>query len=370
MSTKQRFLSVDIFRGITIAAMIMVNNPGTWGAMYSPLEHSAWHGVTPTDLIFPFFLFIVGMSISFAYSGKKKYSITTEVYSKIISRSIKLIGLGLILAGFTLQFPFFKDLSTLRLPGVLQRIGIVFFFSAIMFLHLNWKALLAVFVTILISYWALLTQIPIDGATPLLTKSSNLASVVDLKILTVDHMWKTNYDPEGIFSTIPSIATTISGMLVGLVVVAKEKSHFQKITYFISIGVIALIIGYAWNMTFPANKTLWTSSYVLISGGWATIIFAIIYYLSDVKGLSNWGKPAIIFGSNAITVFFLSGIITRLFGMIKLGNGASIHGNLYSLLASIITIPELSSMVYSLFVITFYFLVALYMYKKEIFIKV
>lgn len=370
MKSKQRILSVDIFRGITIAAMIMVNNPGTWGAMYGPLKHSHWHGVTPTDLIFPFFLFIVGMSISFAYSGKKKNIITKNVYLKITSRSVKLIVLGLILAGFTLHFPFFKDLSTLRLPGVLQRIGIVFFFSAIMFLHLNWKSLLAVFTTILISYWALLTQVPIDGAAPLLTKSSNLASVVDLKVLTVNHMWKSNYDPEGILSTIPSIATTIFGILVGLIVISTKKTHFQKITYFISIGVITLIIGYIWNIYFPANKALWTSSFVMITGGWATIIFALIYYLSDVNGLSSWGKPAIIFGSNAITVFFLSGIIARLFGMIKLENGVSIHGNLYGILSSVITIPELSSMVYSLFVITFYFLVALFMYKKGIFLKV
>ena len=370
MSTKQRFLSVDIFRGITIAAMIMVNNPGTWGAIYPPLDHSAWHGITPTDLIFPFFLFIVGMSISFAYSGKKKNKITSDVYSKITSRSVKLIVLGLVLAGFTLHFPFFKDLPTLRLPGVLQRIGIVFFISAILFLHLNWKILLGVFVTILISYWALLTQIPIDGAMPILTKSSNLASAVDLKILTVDHMWKSSYDPEGILSTIPSIATTIFGILVGLIVLSKENTHFKKIIIFISIGVVTLVLGYLLNNIFPINKTLWTSSYVLVSGGWATIIFAVIYYLADVKGLSKWGKPAIVFGSNAITVFFLSGVVARIFGMIKLENGISIHGNLYNFLASIISTPELSSMIYSMFVITFYYLVALLMYKKEIFIKV
>ena len=370
MSTKQRFLSVDIFRGITIAAMIMVNNPGTWGAIYPPLKHSAWHGITPTDLIFPFFLFIVGMSISFAYSGKKKTGITRDVYSKIISRSVKLIALGLILAGFTLHFPFFKDLSTLRLPGVLQRIGVVFFFSAILFLHSNWKVLLGVFTTILITYWALMTQIPINGSAPLLTAESNFASVVDLKILTVDHMWKQLYDPEGILSTLPSIATTIFGILVGMIVLLKEKSHQQKIKYFIYIGVVALILGYLWNITFAVNKTLWTSSFVLATGGWASLVFAVIYYFADVKGHSNWGKPAIIFGSNAITVFFLSGVVARIFGMVKLENGISIHGNLYNLLTSVISNPELSSMLYSFFVISFYFLVALYMYRKKIFIKV
>ena len=134
MSTSKRILSVDIFRGITIATMIMVNNPGTWAAIYPPFKHAEWHGLTATDLIFPFFLFIVGMSISFAYTKKKEIGITGDVYKKIISRTLKLIGLGLILAGFIITSPFFKDLSTLRLPGVLQRIGIVFFISSILFI--------------------------------------------------------------------------------------------------------------------------------------------------------------------------------------------------------------------------------------------
>ncbi len=370
MSTKQRILSVDIFRGVTIAAMILVNNPGTWGAIYPPLEHAEWHGLTPTDLIFPFFLFIVGMSITFAYTGKKARGITPDVYKKIISRTLKLIGLGLILAGFTLHFPFFKDLSTLRFPGVLQRIGVVFFFASLMFLHMNWKGLMAVFVTILIGYWLMMTQIPINGEMPLLTKESNLASVVDLKILTVDHMWKTLWDPEGILSTLPAIATTIFGIFLGMITLQKDKTHQDKLKYFVVIGIAALILGYAWSMVFPLNKALWTSSYVLVTGGWASLVYAATYYVADVLGHSEWGKPAIIFGSNAITVFFMSGIVARLFGMIKLSNGRSIHANLYEILSSVITIPKLSSMIYAVFVIVFYYFVALFMYKKKIFIKV
>lgn len=370
MSTKQRILSVDIFRGVTIAAMILVNNPGTWGAIYPPLEHAEWHGLTPTDLIFPFFLFIVGMSITFAYSGKKAKGITPDVYKKIISRTLKLIGLGLILAGFTLHPPFFKDLSTLRFPGVLQRIGVVFFFASLMFLHMNWKGLMAVFVIILIGYWLMMTQIPVNGEMPLLTKESNLASVVDLNILTVDHMWKTLWDPEGILSTLPAIATSIFGIFLGMITLRKDKTHQEKLKYFVLIGIIALILGYAWSMIFPLNKALWTSSFVLVTGGWASLVYAATYYIADVLGHSEWGKPAIIFGSNAITVFFLSGVIARLFGMIKLSNGKSIHANLYEILSSIITIPKLSSMIYAIFVIVFYYFVALIMYKKKIFIKV
>ncbi len=369
MNTSKRILSVDIFRGATIAAMILVNNPGTWGAIYPPFKHAKWHGLTPTDLIFPFFLFIVGMSITFAYTKKKEAGIGIDVYKKIISRTVKLIALGLILAGFLITPPFFKDLSTLRLPGVLQRIGIVFFIASIMFLHLNWKAIFSVFILILVGYWLIMTQIPINGEAPLLIAENNWATIIDQKILTLNHMWKI-YDPEGLLSTIPAIATTIFGMFLGKILLDKSKSELDKLKLFIIIGIVALIIGYAWDTFFPINKALWTSSYVLVTGGWASLIYAAIYYVADILDHNDWGKPAIIFGSNAITVFFMSGVVARLFGMIKLSNGKSIHGNLYEFLSSIIPIPELSSLIYAVFVIFFYYLVALFLYKKKIFIKV
>lgn len=370
MSTTNRILSVDIFRGLTIAAMILVNNPGTWGQVYAPFLHAEWHGLTPTDLIFPFFLFIVGMSISFAYTKKKAIGIGVDVYKKIISRTLKLIFLGLFLAAFTFNFPFIKDLSQLRIPGVLQRIGVVFFIASVLFLHLNWKVLLGVFIAILLGYWFVMTQIPINGEIALLTKESNFASVVDLNILTRAHMWKEFYDPEGLLSTIPAIATTIFGMFLGMVLLNKNKSKMEKLKYFILIGIVSLILGYAWSIVFPLNKALWTSSFVLVTGGWASLIFAAIYYVADVLGHATWGKPAIIFGSNAITVFFLSSFTAKSFGLIKLEDGESLHGFLYEVLSSIITIPKLSSLVYAVIVIAFYYLVAHILYKKKIFIKV
>jgi len=370
MSTSKRILSVDIFRGVTISAMILVNNPGTWASIYPPLEHAEWHGLTPTDLIFPFFLFIVGMSITFAYTKKKEHGIDSDVYKKIISRTLKLIILGLILAGFTMDFPFFKDLSELRLPGVLQRIGVVFFIASLLFLHLNWRALLSIFVVILIGYFLLMTQLPIDGHLPLLTRGSDWAARIDMKVLTNAHTWKNDYDPEGILSTIPAIATTIMGMFLGMTILNKSKSHSDKLKFFIVVGFISLIAGYLWSLIFPLNKALWTSSFVLVTGGFASLIFAAIYYVADVLGHSSWGRPAIIFGSNAITVYFLSGLIARIFGMVELANGESIHANLYNFLSSIVTIPKMSSMIYAIFVIVFYYFVALIMYKKKIFIKV
>ena len=310
------------------------------------------------------------MSISFAYTKKKQVGIDSSVYKKLLSRSLKLILLGLFLAGFKYDFPFFKELFQLRIPGVLQRIGVVFLFASILFLHLNWKALLGVFIFILIGYWLIMTQLPINGEIPLLTKESNLVSVVDLNILTRAHMYKTNYDPEGILSTIPAIATTVFGMFLGMILLNKNKSHQEKLKLFILIGIAALILGYAWHVIFPSNKALWTSSFVLITGGWASLIYAGIYYIADILGHATWGKPAIIFGSNAITVYFLSSFTAKSFGMIKLASGQSIHGFLYESLSTIITIPKLSSLIYAILVISFYYLVAYILYKKKIFIKV
>jgi predicted acyltransferase len=370
MSSNERIISVDIFRGLTIAAMILVNTPGTWSHVYAPFLHAEWHGLTPTDLIFPFFLFIVGMSITFAYSKKKEMGIKSDVYKKIISRTLKLIFLGLFLAAFTLNFPFIKDLSKLRIPGVLQRIGVVFFIASLLFLHCNWKVLLGIFIAILIIYWLLMTQIPIQGEMPLLTKESNLGSVIDLQVLTVDHMWKTLFDPEGILSTLPSIATSIFGMFLGIILLKKGYSKQEKLIYFLIIGAISLGIGYLWSLSFPLNKALWTSSFVLVTGGWACLTYALIYYIADILGKQAWGKPAIIFGSNAITVYFLSSFTSKCFGLIKLSSGQSLHGYLYEILSSVITIPKLSSLIYAIIVISFYYLIAHILYKKKIFIKV
>lgn len=370
MQANKRILSVDIFRGITIAAMILVNTPGTWEHVYAPFLHAPWHGLTPTDLIFPFFLFIVGMSITFAYTAKKQRGITGDVYKKIISRTLKLILLGLFLTAFTIHFPFIEKLATLRIPGVLQRIGVVFFIASLLFLNFNWKVLLGIFIGILILYWFLLTQIPINGAAPLLTIDSNLPAVIDLNVLTSNHTYKPNYDPEGILSTLPSIATSIFGMFLGMILLNKTSEPKRKLIKIIGIGVITLIIGYSWSQIFPLNKALWTSSFVLVTGGWACLVYAVIYYFADILGKSAWGMPAVIFGSNAITVYFLASFISTCFYMIELPNGQSIHGFLYGLLSSVITIPKLSSLIYAVFVILFYYGVARFLYKKQIFIKV
>lgn len=365
---KQRLLSVDVFRGITILAMILVNNPGTWSHIYAPLKHAPWHGLTPTDLIFPFFLYIVGITIVLAYKNTK--IATAKTYKKITIRSLKLIGLGLVLAVFLAKPPFFKPLETLRFPGVLQRIGIVFFIVAILYFNLSKKGLLITFISILVVYWLLMTEVPIDGVLPLLTRESNLASTIDLKVLTEAHMWTKLHDPEGVLSTLPAIATSISGILTGFILIDEKINPLLKVRYYLIAAVILLALGYLWHLSFPMNKALWTSSFILVTTGWGLIVFTAIYYLCDIKNIQNWSNPFVAFGMNAITVFFLSGFFAKCFYHIKLSNGKSIHSNLFSVLQELITAPKLASLIYALFVVLFYYMLAMFLYKRKIFIKV
>ena len=359
-----RVISVDILRGITIIAMILVNNPGTWASVYPPLLHAEWHGLTPTDLIFPFFLFIVGISISYAYKNKPN---SLSTYKKITIRALKLIGLGLFLSWFLPYFPFFKGFETVRFPGVLQRIGVVFFMSALLFLNFNWKQLAVVVTILLVSYWLFLGFVPLpDGTLPTFDRASNnWANFVDVNILG-KHTWKTDYDPEGLLSTIPAIATCILGIFAGKFLNSEYKNKDQKL---ILAGSILLLLGYVWSYWFPINKAIWSSSFVLVAAGWAAIVLAVVYYMTDVKQL-KFGKVFIYVGMNAITIFFLSGFIAKSFGLLKI-NGQSIHSLLYT---TIFEHPfldaKLSSMLYAICVISFYVLLGYVMYRKKLVVKV
>tara|TARA_R110002073_G_scaffold139232_3_gene289466 strand:- start:20359 stop:21462 length:1104 start_codon:yes stop_codon:yes gene_type:complete len=364
-TTRKRVESVDILRGFTIVAMILVNNPGTWGSVYAPLLHAEWHGLTPTDLIFPFFIFIVGISISYAYKNKTTHFNT---YKKIALRSLKLIGLGLFLAWFLPYFPFFKSFETLRFPGVLQRIGVVFFISAILFLNFNWKYLLAIGCSLLIGYWLFLGYVPLpDGSLPTFDRAANnWANYIDLTVLG-EHMWKADYDPEGLLSTLPAIVTCISGILIGKLMAFTER---KKELILMVVGILLLVIGTIWSRWFPLNKAIWSSSFVLVTSGWATIILAIVYYFSEVKKI-QFGSIFKYVGMNAITIFFLSGLIAKSFYLIKIEGKTSIHAWLYqTFFVYDFMDSKLSSLLYALITISFYVLLGYVMYKKKIIIEV
>ena len=358
----QRIESVDILRGITIAAMILVNDPGTWSHVYAPLLHAEWHGLTPTDLVFPFFLFIVGISIYFAYKNKTNISST---YKKIVIRSLKIIGLGLFLGWFLPYIPFFKSFETLRFPGVLQRIGIVFLFSSILFLNFSWKTLLVIGVSILIGYWLFLGFVPFtDGTLPTFNRApNNWANYIDLNVLG-EHMYKDDYDPEGILSTLPSIVTCISGILIG-----KLLDGFKNLKPLFSIALVLLVLGYILNIWFPINKALWSSSFVLVTSGYAVLVLGVIYYLTDVKKL-KFGSIFKYAGMNALILYFLSSFIAKTFYLTKIGD-TNLHSWLYTnLFEHGFLSDKLSSLLYALAVVAFYLGLGYVLYKKKIFIKV
>ncbi len=357
----QRIESVDILRGVTIVAMILVNNPGTWSHIYAPLMHSEWHGLTPTDLVFPFFLFIVGVSIYFAYKNKPN---NRSTYKKILIRSLKLIGLGLFLSIFLPCFPFYK-IEPLRFPGVLQRIGIVFFFSSILYLNFNWKILLGIGISILIGYWFFLGFVPFpDGSLPTFDRApNNWTMYLDLSILG-DHMWQDDYDPEGLFSTLPAIVTCISGVLIG-----RLLDGLRDVKLLVGTSLALLISGYVLNIWFPINKGIWSSSFVLVTSGWAILILTIIYYLTDIRKL-KFGAIFKYVGMNAITIYFLSEFIGKTFYVTEI-EGKSIHSWLYnSIFNHEFITNKLSSLIYALIIVSFYLALGYVLYKKKIFIKV
>src|SRR5678816_334447 len=312
---RERLVSLDVFRGLTVAGMVLVNNPGTWSSIYWPLEHAEWNGWTPTDLVFPFFLFIVGVSITLAFGRRiEERGVTRDLYIKVIKRSLIIFGLGLFLNGF----PHFQ-LATIRIPGVLQRIAVCYLVASVIFLGTRVRTQLLIALALLVFYYILMTKIPAPGfAAGDLTKEGSLASYVD-RVVFGPHIWKQGkvYDPEGILSTIPAIATTLFGILAGHWF-RTERTHYEKVAGLFVAGAVCVMIGWAWNPFFPINKALWTSSYVFFTAGLALQLLALCYWLIDIKGHRRWAWPFEVFGMNAIALFVGSGLMVKLMEMIKI----------------------------------------------------
>jgi len=324
MEKPERLLSLDVFRGITIAGMILVNNPGTWDSIYPPLRHAEWNGCTPTDLIFPFFLFIVGVAIPFALGKRvERGDNHKQIVLQIIRRSTILFLLGLIIHAFPfglLNHNF--DLSTLRIPGVLQRIAIVYLITSILFLKLNYKAQVYIGAVLLIVYWLLMTLVPVPGVGySNLEQTTNLAAWID-STLFGGHLWSQSkvWDPEGILSTLPAITTSIMGVITGLWL-KTNKDKITKTVWLFVMGSICMTMGYVWNGWFPINKSIWTSSYVLYTGGLALLFLGFCYWFIDVRQTKWWTKPFLVYGSNPITVYFLSELVGKLLYMIIVPSG-------------------------------------------------
>lgn len=371
MQKTERLVSLDVFRGITIAGMILVNNPGTWSNVYPPLLHAKWFGCTPTDLIFPFFLFIVGVAITLSLSKRKnRGDDQTKLILNIFRRSFILFLLGLILSGF----PYF-DLSTIRIPGVLQRIAVVYLISSILFLKISIKSIVHITWILLLIYWGLMTLIPVPGVGyPNLEPTTNLAAWLD-NLLLGGHLWKATkvWDPEGILSTIPAISTSLIGIITGHWLQG-NKDKTEKTVWLFVFASLLMFAGYVWDGWFPMGKSIWTSSYVLYTGGLALNFLAICVWFIDVKKITWWIKPFQVYGMNAITVFFLSGIVGRLLYLIKFTNSAgeqvSIKQYLFANLFLTWLSPVNASLLWAIAYVLIWLGLMWILYKKSIFIKV
>lgn len=377
--SNQRLLSLDVFRGATVAGMILVNNPGDWGHIYAPLEHASWHGCTPTDLIFPFFLFIVGVSITYAMSSKKADpQAHTRTILKAAKRAVILFGLGLFLSLYPKIFTEpLNALAQVRIPGVLQRIAVVFLISSIIFLKNTERNIMRITVGILVLYWIIMTFIPVPGTGfANLDKETNMAAWIDRSILTEAHLWKSakTWDPEGILSTLPAIASGLIGVLVGSFLRRRDLEDGYKISWLFSTGLMLFIGGMIWGLQFPLNKSIWTSSFVLYTGGLATMILSFCYWIIDVNRYQRYTLPFVVYGKNAITVFFLSGLLPRTMNMIKVSNADGTISGLQSFLYTNFFSTNFSainaSFGWAIAQICFWFAILYIMYRKNIFIKV
>ena len=362
----ERLVSLDVFRGITIAGMVLVNNPGTWEHIYWPLEHARWHGWTPTDLVFPFFLFIVGVAIPLAFANRlESGGSKRDLYLKIIKRTLIIFAIGLFLNGL----PYF-GLAEYRIPGVLQRIAVCYFFASIIFLNTKVRTQIAITIALLIGYWLLVKFVPAPGfAAGDLTKEGSLPSFVD-RVVFGKHVWAQArvYDPEGLLSTVPAIATTLIGVLTGTWL-RTEKTRYEKAAGMFVVGAICVAIGWAWNSFFPINKALWTSSYVLFTGGLALQFLAFCYWLIDIKGYRRWAKPFEVFGLNAIALYVVADVIAVLLGTVPVGDGSLggwIYNNVFASWAS----PLNASLAFAICFVLVCLALMWILYHRKIFLKV
>ena len=362
----QRLVSLDVFRGITIAGMVLVNNPGSWEHIYWPLEHATWSGWTPTDLVFPFFLFIVGVSIPLAFAKRlEQGGSQRDLYVKIIKRTLIIFAIGVFLNGF----PYFS-LAELRIPGVLQRIAVCYFFASIIFLNTKVRTQIAIAIGLLLFYWVLVKLVPAPGfAAGDLTKDGSLPSYVD-RVVFGKHVWAQAkvYDPEGLLSTIPAIATALIGVLTGQWL-RSERPPLEKAAGMFVIGAVCVAIGWSWNAFFPINKALWTSSYVMFTGGLALQFLALCYWLIDIKGYRRWSKPFEVYGLNAIALYIVADILASLLGLIKVGNG-SLGGWIYDHVFGSWASPVNASLAFAICFVLVCLGLMWILYRRRIFLKV
>ena len=393
-----RLMSLDVFRGATIAGMMLVNNPGSWSHIYAPLGHAQWNGWTFTDTIFPFFLWIVGVAIPLSTSRRLEQGQSrAELFLHALRRAAIIFGLGFFLAtfGFLIDGSLgrlgFSDwlhtyLTNVRIPGVLQRIAVCYLIAMGIFLRTNIRGQIFWTTGFLIAYWLLMAFMPfpvnVHGETRFLSgvfeRGDNFASYVDNFVLNGPvigtHVWKSTktWDPEGIVSTLPAIATCLFGVLTGHLLRAR-RSEAEKTAWLMVVGALLMWLGEWMNLWLPINKSIWTSSYSVFMAGLAMVCFGVYYWFVDVKGCRTLVKPFAIYGMNAITVFVLSGVLGRILGTIKVAvapdTTSTLQPWLYEKFFAPLASPKNASLLWAILYVLLLYLVAWVMYRKKWFVK-
>jgi predicted acyltransferase len=369
-----RLISLDVFRGITIAGMILVNNPGNWSKVYKPLLHAPWHGWTPTDFIFPFFLFIVGVAMSLSFNKRiDRGDSRSQLFAKVVKRTLIIFAIGMFLA----LVPFFK-FKDVRIPGVLQRIAVCYFFASIIMLTCKQKLQIGWTIFLLVIYWILIKLVPVPGhGAGVLEPLGNLVWYLDSHLLA-GHTWKfapaPGFDPEGILSTLPAIATVMFGIFTGDWI-RSPRDHYEKVTGLFVFGILGLVLGEVLKGWLPINKNLWTSTYSIFMAGMALIFLAMCYWFIDIKGYKKWSQPFIIFGSNAILAYGLSSLIAKLTVIINVTNfdGSKVLLKTYMFqnwFASWAGNNEFGSLLYPIAYLVIWLGLMTILYRKNIFIKI
>jgi predicted acyltransferase len=398
--TRERLQSLDVFRGLTIAGMLLVNNPGSWDAIYTPLEHAPWHGWTPTDLIFPFFLFIVGITTHLSLDARRaRGADEAEVTRQIIRRGAIIFFLGFLFNGFPYftwtDIPGVTDPSLLhrvgdrllhwRIMGVLQRIGVAYIAAALISKRTTLRQQIGVIVVLLVGYWLAMTILPVPdtgviGQLALGSPEHTMAAWWDRALLDWsrfnlgNHLWSgsVTWDPEGIFSTIPAVATALLGIIAGEWIGSRRPLE-ERLNGLFSAGAIAMMVGLMWNWSFPINKNIWTSSYVVFTAGMACVSLATIMWLVDVKRYDWWTRPFVIYGMNPILAYIGSQLMARLIYSISTVN---YHGKSVALQSAIYESgfaswlePKNASLAFALSVVLVWYAIVYVLYRKNIFLR-
>jgi predicted acyltransferase len=356
-----RYRALDAFRGITIALMILVNTPGTWAHVYSPLLHAQWNGATPTDFVFPFFLFIIGSAMYFSFK-KTNFLASSAQFTKIIKRGFIMFFIGLMLN----IIPFTAEPENWRIMGVLQRIGIAYILASCLVLLLNRLGILIASVVILMAYWALL----LTAGPGALTLDGNIVRQFDLSVLGASHMYTMRgvvFDPEGILSTIPAVVSMLLGFEVTryLTSITDKKTSVVKLTL---IGGLAIGAGALWSVVLPINKSLWTPSYVIYTSGFACLLLAAFICLIDIFKQLKLAEPLLVYGTNPLFVYVLSFLIVTLYLNLTIEQTSMYHW-IYLQINSVFE-PKLASFIFALSHVILFWYVSLKLYQRKIFIKI